>query len=185
MHYKFREERLMGYTTKINAFLILKNIQAIFCTSSYWSISTLRAYTLMFSMASANIVQQLVQYLLLFTNGTNFWRNSRCLSGTLLITRRREIGWKKWTSCLPVSFGIKTMLESFQSAGSWPCTIKVLKSAEIDGAISSANVCSIQTDVLSGPEVEEVLGFWTEWKLLQEWCQNNPRASLKALHQGA
>ena len=47
-----------------------------------------------------------------------------------------------------------TTLESFQSAGSWPCTIEMLKSAEMDGATSSANVCSIQTDILSGPEAE-------------------------------
>ena len=46
---------------------------------------------------------------------------------------------KKWTSCFPRSHGIGTIFESFQSAGTWLCAMETLKSAETDGAMSSAN----------------------------------------------
>ena len=75
-------------------------------------------------------------------------------SRILLIIGRRDMGWKDCTSCGVESLGIGTILEDFHSAGSWPVLIERLKREVRKGAISTANVFSIQEEMPSGPEAE-------------------------------
>ena len=80
----------------------------------------------------------------------NFWSQlKRCLSRSLLIKGRREIGLKsEGDDCL----GMGTMLEVFHSSGKVPDIIEELKIIVRGSDIERAVFFSMVAEIPSGPE---------------------------------